>query len=244
MDYLVAWSGGCDSTLMLANLLSDGNKRVRTVSFNFRQMGGNVQARGARKVLKKKLEKRYGKFESHEICWDSRTMQGIHAPYGGAQPLFWSFIGSLYIDINQMFALGYISKDCVWDEWDNFKTMFQRQIRMLGKEKGVVLHTPLRYFEKPEVLVGLKKLGLYEDCWYCERTDLVEEPCGECVSCKTHLTAILQLRTDLSKVSPRFPRIRNTRWGTLRNPRVEEELLTIPLKRDEDEGEVELECDD
>ena len=217
MDYLVAWSGGCDSTLVLADLLRDGNK-VATVSLNFRHMGGNTQSRGARKVLKKKLEKKYGEFVSHEISWDSETMiEGICTPFGGAQPLFWSLIGSLFLSPGEFFALGYIAKDCVWDNWDNFCTVFNRQLSMLGKlnEDRKALYTPLRYIEKPEVLVRLKNLGLYEDCWYCERGDLSKEPCDKCASCVTHLEALVRLRTDMSKVSHSFPRIRNSRWGTL-----------------------------
>ena len=177
---LVLWSGGCDSTLDLVWALKAKNAHVRTISFTHPQLGANLEQTVARSKLKKKLEKKYGAFESLEFSLGD----GLINQYGLAQPVMWTTNAAMALLKDEDLLVGYIRGDDVWHYRSELLSIFQICQKLTGKEGEILF--PLEWVDKGEVIGYLHEEGLLKDTFWCEKPENIGRSCGECSSCKIH----------------------------------------------------------
>ena len=189
---LVLWSGGCDSTLVLLWALQAKNAHVRTISLTHPQLGANAEQAAARKKLKKKLEKKYGKFGSLEFSLGD----GVINQYGMVQPVMWITNAAMTLLEHEDLMVGYIKGDDVWHYQSEIFTIFQI-CQKLTKKKGEILF-PLEWVDKGEVIRYLHEEGLLKDTFWCERPKSIGILCGECGSCEIH--SMYKKRVKLTKI--------------------------------------------
>ena len=178
---LVVWSGGCDSTAALIWALRAKNAQIRTISFTHFQLGANSEQKKARAKIKKKLQKKYGTFESLECSLGDVT---IHTE-GLIQPLMWVTSACMALLADEDLMVGWVKSDDVWHYKTEMHTLFQTCQTLLEK-KGKLL-CPCEWYDKFVILEALEEEKLLTDVFWCEQPTKGGRKCGgKCASCKTH----------------------------------------------------------
>ena len=179
---VVCWSGGRDSTLILANLLEMKTIKVRTLTIIHDQVGAEKTQRLARENIKKKLVKKYGDFESGEITIKGENCEGISS--GCVQPLLWIPAASVYIQNSEDLYMGYVKGDDVWHNKSELYSLFSTSMKLLDKDSELIC--PLEWYDKRYVIEVLSSnsLDIFKDTWYCQTNDKI--PCGHCASCQSN----------------------------------------------------------
>ncbi len=187
---LVLWSGGCDSTLVLYDLLRNNTPAVRALGISHPQIANSDMGKRSRELLTKDLKARgLGAFERLEL---SLQCSGDADANGGIiQPLFWLSLAAPYLKDKEDLYAGWIRGDDVWHHKEDVQGVFGWSQKMMNKTGS--LCTPLEWFAKEDVLADLKKAGLLKNTWHCEAPTPKGKPCNRCASCKTHQTALFRL---------------------------------------------------
>lgn len=199
---LVAWSGGCDSTLLLAELWEEqqrlGDEQpLRAISVEHPQVECSVPQRAAQSRILERL-RAGGVRIDHQIVRighafdytaESANLGGAVDTGGSIQPQVWLTLMIPYLAADEHFYLGYIRGDDVWHRWAQVQQAFNG-INALGYRTGV-LKAPLEWVTKAAVLNRLRERGLLDLCMYCE--DASGTVCHTCGSCVVHETALWQL---------------------------------------------------
>ena len=113
---LVCWSGGCDSTLVLADLLEDPpkNEQVRSISINHpQQIVNSYRARAARKKLLRVFKKQGFDHQHVEVTFRQSGSFDL-VSLGNPQAPVWLLISFLYLRRNENLYLGYVRGDDLW----------------------------------------------------------------------------------------------------------------------------------
>lgn len=191
-DYVVIWSGGCDSTLLLyevAERYSTKDRPVAAFSINHYL------------VNDKKTEKEK---ESREKILTELRARGLHVIHreitvtgdlscynytGGMQSYIWLTSVLPYVKKDSTVYLGYMQDD------DNStfsleQDMVKMMCRMLGKK--VDLLAPYAIHDKEAINTRLMELDLYDLTWTCEMTTDGKR-CGHCKPCKLQQKTILYM---------------------------------------------------
>lgn len=197
-DYVV-WSGGLDSTLILARLASEPkpNRAVHAIVVDRHpQLDGTMMAaqRTARAAFLKLAKKRGWAFKV------TRLSIGVSGPArimaDNPQASLWLHLASLYVVTGDTLHFGYIRGDDFWHTGGEFKAAFQAMCAY--KRAEATLSYPLEWSQKVDVVSGLRSLKVPPRCvWTCE------EPlpgrggklgaCGRCSKCKDLASAIAVL---------------------------------------------------
>lgn len=188
---LVCWSGGCDSTLVLYNLVK--NRRcdeiVRAVSITHPQIYAAKESKTARANISKFLHaKGYG-FLHSEIEVSNKGHVPVIKGNGIAQGALWLSMSSLHLEEKEDLYFGYIREDDIWHYRNWFFCAFFDLKTMMGKEGAVKI--PLEWHTKTEVLKELPK-DLLKLCWWCE-SPKKGKACGKCKPCVRHKKAVADL---------------------------------------------------
>lgn len=202
----VMFSGGCDSTLVLYTALmkkqrkeSSDYDRVNVVSIGCNQIPAQSQQANSReKILNEFRRRELTDFEMTEVTLNT-TGSGIRQSETGGiiQPAIWLTLAPLYMNNNGILQMGYHSGDDFWRARYDAEESFNRSCKVLAKTCSI--QYPLEDLTKADIISRLKDRGLYELCWYCEFPDN-NKPCGNCVPCKTHRTALWQNETFTNKL--------------------------------------------
>lgn len=200
---LLLWSGGCDSTLILIDMLrstknrsqflSLRDNRIRTIAINHPQVAGVEHNKEARKRMFPLLRKRFGWHPDwHSEVDITHDANAAIVPTGGIiQPALWVLYAIPYLEHDEDLYAGYIRSDDVWHHRDEFIQAFdglQRLTNRIGK-----LIFPLEWKSKADVIHYLRKERFIKHPWYCE-LPVGNSPCKHCASCMVHLTAVWQLQ--------------------------------------------------
>jgi len=202
---LLLWSGGCDSTLLLYDLLNakyshDDKKCGRYVelkasekirSIDHPQQAGYVGNRNARQRLLPILRKKF-EFNHGEISISQDAIE-LSANGGIIQPMMWILQASQYLEANEDLYVGYIKGDDIWHYRSSLFNAFQHVQEFTHRTGKLIL--PLEWVSKAEVLYRLQDLKLLKHTWYCEFSDTAK--CGKCPSCHTHDTALWRLQQHM-----------------------------------------------
>lgn len=195
---LVLFSGGCDSTLVLYNLIKElPNQYIKVLSINHNQVHAIAENKLARQKIKEEFKKRelnkYLDFLEVDINNDSST----NVIAGGVvQPIIWSTIAVLYAQNQDTIYFGYHLGDDFWMYKSEFENAIYNMAKVCNKE--IKIQYNLSYHRKADIIKELKDRGLYDLCWYCENPKN-GEPCNECLPCVTHKTGLWQNETFFSE---------------------------------------------
>ena len=186
---LVLYSGGCDSTLVLHDLLKENTRtnsnNVTALAINHQQVPAITQNKSARHSFIEEMKKREldQGFHYQEVNIDGSACVYDSGDLGLTQPIIWSMIAMLYIQNNDTIYFGYHSGDDFWLH----KNEFEDAIKSICKinNKTIKIEYPLRHDYKCDIIKKLKSRGLYDFCWYCEYPQPAKsgavmkyDPCG------------------------------------------------------------------
>lgn len=195
---LILWSGGRDSTLMILHACRDPEiGAVRCLSLNH----GNFFESQPQKIARRRLRtwfKRHGmEFKSTEV-WiaDDKSRQFSVTTGGTQQPIPLLAIAANYVQENEEVQVGFLSGADALQKTNDMVIFFQAACRLGGKTARVSF--PLSNWDKPHVIHHLRRdRGILSRCHFCEEAKF-GKTCGKCPSCKTHRTALWQLRTGMA----------------------------------------------
>jgi 7-cyano-7-deazaguanine synthase in queuosine biosynthesis len=192
---LIAWSGGCDSTLVLWQTLQEqtlSSPSVRTIAVNhpyFNMPASNAREKKQRQVILKTLRKKGYRIDHQEV---EIKADGFPKRKGGlGQPPLWLVFSVLYATPDEPMAFGYIRGDDIWHYRQYFKEAWDNLSIIVGHRKSELLF-PLEWLDKADVIDELREAKLLSLVWYC--ADRGDKPCGKCSSCVTHQLGLAKLK--------------------------------------------------
>lgn len=200
--HYVMWSGGCDSTLLLYEVLETyGPDNVIAVSYNYpwllKEKAKSEEIH--RKAFKAKLmtmNKTYaGKHINQlEFTIDMTCVSGSFQNIYGAglpQAVAWLLSIPICAKDNAYIYTGAIKSDDLTLQLEAYHEMFSGISKTLNRK--IYLREPYLYLTKSNVIEKLIRYGIYDSTWHCEIPSDVNTPCYECVPCKTHIAALTEL---------------------------------------------------
>ena len=210
---LVLWSGGCDSTLVLWDLLQKQSRNdppIRTLSIDhFAVWAGKEQA-AAREKIMAVLRKQGYRVENETVtircgdmlCVPVRT-EGSNTRLRIPQAAIWIGQAVMHLNPDEDMYVGYIRGDDVWHHVREWRWAFQYMAYIVGRTGKLI--APLEWDTKADVIEMLKKAGLFKYCWTC--SDPREgKQCGRCKECRTQALALHELALKDAKPVKRSSR--------------------------------------
>ena len=202
--HIVLFSGGFDSTLVLANLVreaseSDEPRRIIALSINHNLTGVHKLRREyeSQCLIIRALREKYPKVpilhETISITSDWNIGDTSNST-GLSQPILWACNVLPLLEDNDTLYTGYLQYDQVMLHMDNLNNLFKAALA-IQENKKVYVEYPLKYFTKAHVLKQLFSNYEYliQYCISCEN-DLAEyKVCGSCTPCITLKDALLSL---------------------------------------------------
>jgi 7-cyano-7-deazaguanine synthase in queuosine biosynthesis len=185
--YVVLWSGGADSTLVLndySKVSSEGYPLIAlSITGHPNLHGPFVKAQNAAQKRYLKFAKRKGYHIKHY-----RMKVGGNFVWGGdhsgtAQPTVWLGALAHVIGHNDTVLAGYTQNDGFWHFNHQFREAF-KAICALKELKGVTIEFPLEYTEKKNVLRRLVDGKIPASCWFSCDSTRNSKPCGRCSKCE------------------------------------------------------------
>lgn len=210
---LLLWSGGCDSTLLLYDLLTakyshddkkvgryvelKASEKIRTVSVYHPQQAGYAENHQARQRLLPILRKKFD-FIHGEISVSQDNIE-LDSNGGMAQPMMWLLQAVQCLGTNEDLYAGYVRGDDIWHYRASLIYAFQYVQEFTHRTGKLIL--PLEWISKGEVLHRLQELRLLKHTWHCE-IPKDGKRCKKCPSCTTHDTALWRLKQGIEIYKP------------------------------------------
>jgi len=188
MTYLVAWSGGADSTAVLQHYAEASSQDYPTRAIS---IAGHPQ-------LNKKFMHAQEWARVNYLAWAKK--RGLHIRHERihmagnfelrttgeeqwrAQPLLWLSVLLQAVGDGDEVLLGYIRNDGFWHVRHLFEAAFAAGCALKGVT--ATLTFPGEWWTKADVLERLRKARVPDRCWFtCEQTQ-DGKPCGACSKCK------------------------------------------------------------
>jgi hypothetical protein len=188
MTYLVAWSGGADSTAVLQHYAeaSSVDYPVRAISIvgHPQLLKPFMHAQEWARLNYLAWAKKKGMHIKHERIsmsgnFELRTTEDNH---WRAQPLLWLSVLIQEVGDGDEVLLGYIRHDNFWHVRNLFADAFAAGCALKGVT--ATLNFFGEWWSKADVLERLRKARVPDRCWFtCESTP-DGKPCGTCSKCK------------------------------------------------------------
>lgn len=180
MKTVVPLSGGLDSATVLAGCIAGGDECL-ALSFEYGQLH-QIELQYA-----KKLATHYG------IRHDTIRLPVMSliddVVFAGRNLVF----ASIAIATAQAERYGRVAFGCNASDWANFQDCrpeFWRSVERCAEAYSITVLTPLIYMSKREVVDAARKLNVpIELTWSCYSPQ-GDQPCGECLACKTRDEAL------------------------------------------------------
>ena len=207
VKHYVMWSSGCDSTLLLYELLKKyGPDKVIAISCKFPWL--NKKKASHEVVFRQRfiddLKRRNTGLSGFthytiDVNWQYRPKDSKNGGYhssGLLQPYSWLTIALPLMKPNDWFYIGTIrGDDLVTLYLRQFQDLFEASSKMLNKE--IHLCMPYVGYTKANVIAKLIEYGIYDLTWFCEKPESpTSGPCTNCHPCKTHIEALASIATD------------------------------------------------
>ena len=205
--HYVMWSSGCDSTLLLYELLKKyGPDKVIAISCKFPWL--NKKKASHEVIFRQRfiddLKRRNTGLSGFthytiDVNWQYRPKDSKNGGYhssGLLQPYSWLTIALPLMKPNDWFYIGTIrGDDLVTLYLRQFQDLFEASSKMLNKE--IHLCMPYVGYTKANVIAKLIEYGIYDLTWFCEKPESpTSGPCTNCHPCKTHIEALASIATD------------------------------------------------
>lgn len=201
--HYVCWSGGCDSTLVLYELLEAyGPDKVVAISYNYpwlikEKAASELACREAFKAKLRTRGKKYSRINHIELSVNEERVSGKFEPVdscGLPQAVAWLLSVPLYARQDTYIYTGAIRNDDLTLHLESYHQLFEGLSGVLWKK--MYLREPYLYFTKTQVLEKLFRYDLYDVSWFCELPVDVGEACcdgTQCMPCRTHMSALTEL---------------------------------------------------
>lgn len=254
MRKLLLFSGGFDSTLLLADLVSNANEKEDTItafSFYYGITGESKLRREweSQLLILRELKRLYPKVNlKHEIIeikfdYGREYLQNVK---GLTQPIFWITNIIPFLENGDKVYLGYIREDQAILQENNIYDLFNAANR-IQENKDINLNFPLKYYDKCDVIKNLiiNYPSLLEYCISCENAGYagLNVVCGECTPCVHLKQALVKLSATHydSKISDKANQLLKDLF------KIKVSITTIDeTKEEEDEKDCQVEtipCD-
>ena len=196
---IILFSGGFDSTLVLARIIKEAKdgETIYAVTFDH-NLTGTMKLRReyeSQLLILRELRKQFPKIKIHHevIHIESNWISGdVSNNRGPAQSILWSCNLIPLLEDNDTIYFGYNQEDQDTLHLENIDALIFAACK-IQEGKNIYTHYPLKYFRKSEILGFLIKEfpNLIEFCTSCEAIRYEGEVvCGECVPC-THIKEAL-----------------------------------------------------
>lgn len=200
--HYVMWSGGCDSTLLLYEVLETyGPENVVAVSYNYPWLLNNKSKSEEihRELFKSKLRtmnKTYATTPINQLEFkiDMKAISGEFPGlyYAGLpQAVAWLLSIPICARDDSYIYTGAIKSDDLTLQLESYHDMFDGVSRTLSRK--IYLREPYLYLTKANVIEKLMRYGIYDTTWFCEIPSDINGPCYNCIPCKTHIAALTEL---------------------------------------------------
>lgn len=196
--HFVFWSGGCDSTLLLYELIETyGFSNVVAVSYKYPWLGSKYNNEKIhREAFKAGMRLKYGDIQIRhlEIDVSSEMVSGTNIPWipsGLPQSVAWLLSVPLYVPPKSYIYDGGIKSDDLTLNIDSYNRTIESVSDLLSKD--LVVRHPYIMMDKWEIIEKLFKYNMYQYTWFCEMSG-DEKPCNNCHPCRTHITALMYLK--------------------------------------------------
>lgn len=200
--HIVLWSGGCDSTLLLYELLDAyGSNNVIAISYNYPWLDSNKAQieHDHREAFKSKMKLLGDRFANFTHSKFEINHNGDSICFGGhmagiPQALGWLFMIPMYANENSYIYAGYIKDDSFVTGGfrEHYTNIFESVNKLIGRNT-LSLRLPYLHKSKNEIIENLILNEIYDHSWYCEMPPTKYLPCMECHPCQTHLAALTYL---------------------------------------------------
>lgn len=189
-SYLIAWSGGADSTALLRQYAAfcSVNFPARAITIARHPNLGSqpLRAQGMAQARFLRWAKARGLHIRHERMAVTGCFHFGDIPKAWGNPTGQPTIGLAALmqavgDGDEV-LMGYVKQDCFW----HYRPMFEAAFEAACRLKGVhaTLAFPLEWKEKVDVLASLRAARVPDACWFsCENTK-TGRPCGTCSKCR------------------------------------------------------------
>jgi 7-cyano-7-deazaguanine synthase in queuosine biosynthesis len=207
----VIWSGGCDSTCVLDDLLSNlkafnDKRKVNTISFSHWQIGDakmTKEAMARSSYLHYCAEKQLpiGLCKTIEI---PRYEVKLGREGGCPQVALWLTSAIPLVPDNSLLYTGYHKGDdfFTYDVLKNWGLAFEGLCKLYGKK--ITPMFPYKYKTKTEIIKQLQEKNIINLTWHCEIPNFSDgSACGYCEPCKRHIESVkgLEYYEEQSKKS-------------------------------------------
>lgn len=180
MKTVVPLSGGLDSATVLAGCVANGDQCLALL-FDYHQPH-KIELSFAEKIA-----------EHYGVQWDDLLipiMPKINdIVFAGRNAVF----ASIAIAVAQARDFERVAFGCNASDWQHFpdcRPEFWRNIERCAEAYSIGVLTPLIYMSKRDVVEAARKLNVpIELTWSCY-TPQGDQPCGECLACKTREEAL------------------------------------------------------
>lgn len=181
--YLVAWSGGLDSTYLVYKLLKEGHS-VTAVYIKIINNEGKTKMEELAIEKMKEIFTRMAREREWKFSIEHSSAQVGHnnaCNYRIKQfPIFcYGLLGCVNENIDEV-AMAYVMNDDAMSYMDEFRAIWDSYTPLL--QKAVPLVFPLSKHNKYEIYNDLPT-EFKEHIWVCENP-INNKPCGECCPCK------------------------------------------------------------
>lgn len=204
----ILWSGGCDSTLVLYWLLEwlknlNDNRVINAFSFHHNQLNDNKmdwERQKRHRFIMWAEDKGYNNKIVHREITFSKDVIFIGDNSSCCQPAVWISQLIPIINDNSMIFAGYHRGDdfFTYSTFNDWLKMFVSMNNMFGKTTR--FYSPLVMHSKNDIIKLIKNIdGLYNNTWWCEGSSIDGKPCGTCLPCKNHETALIYYERELAK---------------------------------------------
>lgn len=199
--HIVLWSGGCDSSLLLYELLKAyGKENVVAVSYSYPWLfAPKCKAETLhRAAFKSKLALRgFPDIQHTHITVDKEDYHTqLEAVAGGLpQAIGWLFQIFPYCLSNTAVYHGVVKGDCLPLWIQDYEAIVRHTAKILQRE--IRFRTPYIEISKPEIIERLIMEEMLEECWFCEvprENGKYIDACFECTTCRTHINGLLSLQ--------------------------------------------------
>ena len=202
---VLLFSGGYDSTYLLAKLVSEASSDdtivAVTVKHNLTGVAKLRREYESQIMTIRALREHYPdvnivheiiRIESEWQCGDTYNSKGL------AQPLLWLCNIVPLIEDNDVVHCGYIKDDQAIIHLDDLKALWDIMMK-LQWDKKIGLEFPLKYCSKTDIVKLLLERFDYliNNCVSCENVGYdASKVCGECTPCEHLKTALLSCSID------------------------------------------------
>lgn len=192
---IVIWSGGVDSTLVLAQLLKEGTD----VYTGYIKLANNKRKTKRELKVRKKIKKIMkcypGKIIEDRIFDNININHSSLKVYGQFnQPPLWA-LGSAYLSKEcSEVIFGYVKGDDFWGIYNSFELAFKSlyEIIYTGRSETPKVSFPLKWDNKHRVYQDAIKEPWFPYCWTCENPKK-KKPCCDCLPCEKHIATMKKL---------------------------------------------------